>query len=49
MHILNMLFKQTTITKTQDTAFNYVEMLKIKSNLIIKAVFKQIEHEIMIL
>ena len=44
-----MLFKQTTITKTQDTAFNYAEMLKIKSNLIIKTMLKQIKYKITIL
>ena len=43
MHILNMSFRQTMTTKMQDTAFSYAEMLKMKSNLIIKAVFKWIE------
>src|SRR5436190_7628034 len=44
-----MLLKQITTTKMQDMTFNYVKMLKIKSNLIIKAMLKQIKCEIMIL
>ena len=49
MHILNVLLKQTTTTKMQDMTFNYAEMLKMRSNLIVKAVLKQIKHKIMIL
>ena len=49
MYVLNVLFKQTATTKTQDTAFNYIEMLKIKVNFIIKIIFKQIECKITIL
>jgi len=49
MHVLNMLFKQTTTTKMQNTAFNYIKMLKMKSNFIVKAVLKQIKCKIMIL
>ena len=37
------------MTKTQDAVFSYAEMLKMRSNLIVKAVFKQIEQEITIL
>ena len=36
-------------TRTQEAAPSYAEMLKMGSNLIVKAVFKQIEQEIMIL
>ena len=49
MCILNTLLKQIMIIKTQDTIFNYAKMLKMKSNLIVKIVFKWIKHEIMIL
>ena len=49
MHVLNASLKQTTMTKMQDTAFSYTEMLKMRLNLIVKAVFKQIKHEITIL
>ena len=49
MCILNMLLRQIMMTKTQDTAFNYAKILKMRSNLIIKAVLKWIKHEIMIL
>ena len=38
--VLNVLFKQTIIIKTQNIIFNYVKMLKIKTNFIIKIVFK---------
>ena len=44
-----MSFKQTMMTKTQDTALSYAEMLKMRLNLIVKTVFKQIKHEITIL
>ena len=47
--VLNTSFKQTTMIKTQDTAFNYIEMLKMKSNLIVKVMLKWIECEITIL
>ena len=49
MCILNMTVKQTTTIKTQNTVFNYAEMLKIELNSIIKIVLKQIKHEITIL
>ena len=49
MYILNVLLKQTTTIKAQDTAFSYAEMLKMKMNFIIKTMFKQIEHKIIIL
>ena len=49
MHVLNTLFRQTTMTKMQDTVLNYVEMKKMKSNLIVKVVFKYIECKITIL
>ena len=49
MHVLNTSFKQTMMTKMQDMIFNYTEILKMRSNFIVKAMFKQIEHEIMIL
>ena len=49
MHVLNASLRLTTMMKTQNTAFSYAEMLKIRSNLIIKTVFKQIEWEITIL
>ena len=44
-----MLLKQTMMTKTQDMTFSYAKMLKMRSNLIVKAVFKWIECKIMIL
>ena len=44
-----MSLKQTMMTKMQDTVFSYVEMLKMKSNLIVKTVFKQIKCKITIL
>ena len=40
MYVLNVLLKQTIMTKMQDTAFNYAKILKMKSNFIVKAVFK---------
>ena len=49
MHVLNASFRSTTMTKTQDAAFNYAEILKMKSNLIIKIVLKWIECKITIL
>jgi len=49
MCVLNTSFKQTTTTKMQDMTFSYAEMLKIRSNLIIKAVLKQIKCKITIL
>ena len=49
MHILNVSFRQTMTTKTQNTAFNYAEMLKMRMNSTVKAVLKQIKHKITIL
>ena len=49
MCVLNVLLKQTMTTKTQDMTFSYTEMLKMKSNLIVKTVLKWIEHKIIIL
>jgi len=46
---LNTFFKSTMMTKTQDAVFSYAEMLKMRSNFIIKTVFKQIKQEITIL
>ena len=49
MHVLNVIVKQTMTMKTQNAIFSYVEILKMKLNSIVKAVFKQIKHEIIIL
>src|SRR5437667_6177589 len=49
MHILNMIVKQATMIKTQKAVFNYTKMMKMRLNSTVKAVLKQIEHEIMIL
>ena len=40
MRVLDASLRPTTTTKTRDTAPSYAEMLKMKSNLIIKTVFK---------
>ena len=40
MHVLNVTVKQTTTMKTQNTVFNYAEMLKIELNFTVKTVLK---------
>src|SRR5438034_8455870 len=44
MRVLDATVKQTTTTKTQDTAPSYAEMLKIGLNSTVKAVPKRIER-----
>ncbi len=49
MHILNMIFKKIIMMKTQKITLNYIKILKMRLNSIIKIMFKKIKHEIIIL
>jgi len=44
-----MIVRQTMMTKAQNAIPNYAEMLKMRLNSTVKAVFKRIKHKIIIL